>query len=96
MEKKTKTMDYIHMKKKTETMDYIQAREELRQWAVKWTGCGIQEGRDGKPYPCGTCFCALLGCIGLNPRKKEYHEHNKPVDRTNEVWRAILQIRDAK
>jgi hypothetical protein len=24
----------------------------------------------------------------------EYGEHNNPVDRINEVWRAILQMRD--
>lgn len=74
----------------------IKAREELRKWAVKWTKCGIQEGIDRKECPCGTCFCALLENIGLNPRKKEYKEHNVKVDRINEVWRALLQIRDTE
>ena len=72
-----------------------QAREELRKWAVKWTRCDIQKGQDGKGWPCGTCFCAMLKDIGLNSRREEYQEHNKPIDRINEVWRAILQIRDA-
>ena len=77
--------------------NYKQAREELRKWLVKWTGgCNIQTGIDGKSYPCGTCTTYLLGKIGLTSRKKIYKEHNKPVDRINEVWRAILQIRDAK
>lgn len=78
------------MKKK---VNYKQAREELREWLVEWTGgCDIQ----GEGYPCGTCFIHLLDRIGLKPSDKGYHDHNKPVDRSNEVWRAILQIREAK
>jgi hypothetical protein len=37
--------------------------------------------------------CSLLGSI-MPPTAPEYSEHNDPVDRVNEVWRAILQIRD--
>lgn len=69
-------------------------REGLRRWLVESTGCGIQESRSGKEYPCGTCTIALLDRIGLKAYQKQYREHNKPVDRANEVWRAILQIRD--
>lgn len=70
---------------------YDEAREELRKWAVKYTcRCTIQEGVNGRPWPCGSCFCDLLGCIGI----AETGEHNDPVDRTNEVWRAVLQCRD--
>ena len=71
------------------------AREDLRKWLIKYTKCELQEAKDGKAYPCGTCVIALLNDIGLHPRKKEYKEHNNPVDRMNEVWRAILQVRDA-
>lgn len=59
--------------------------EELRLWAVKWTGCSIQHNG----WPCGTCFCDLIARLGV----KETGIHNKPVDRVNEFWRAILQIR---
>lgn len=73
-------------------IDYKKVKEELRKWAVKSTGgCDIQDG-----WPCGTCFVYLLEKIGLNPESPEYEEHNKPVDRINEVWRAILQIRETK
>ena len=78
-----------------------EAREALRRWAIKASGgCMLQEGRDGKEWPCGTCFCSIMGqlldepCGG--PESEEYHKHNEPVDRINEVWRAILQIRDAE
>lgn len=72
------------------------AREELRQWLINNSDCECQEGIHGWTYPCGTCLFALLKNIGLNPNNKMYKEHNKEVDRLNEVWRAILQIRDAK
>ena len=73
-------------------IDYKKAREELRRWAVKYTaGCEIQDN-----WPCGTCFVHLLEKLGLDNNHPAYHEHNKPVDRTNEVWRAILQIRENK
>ena len=84
------------MEKKMTKEERIKARESLRRWVVKYTGCKIQEGRDRKGWPCGTCFCSLLGEIGLNNNKEEYKEHNEVVDRVNEVWRAILQIRDAE
>jgi hypothetical protein len=68
-----------------------QAVKELREWLVKWTGgCNVQNG-----FPCGTCACHLLGEL-MNEESKEYKEHNKPVDRINEVWRAILQIKKAR
>ena len=35
----------------------------------------------------------LLGKL-LPHTAQEYVEHNDPVDRVNEVWRAILQLRD--
>jgi len=74
-------------------IDYKEAKEALRKWAVKYTaGCDIQ-GED-RGWPCGTCFITLLDELGLNSKKKEYRQHNKPVDRANEVWRAILQIRE--
>jgi len=84
------------MAKKEISFDYKEAREELRKWLVKYTGCGVQEGINGKNYPCGTCFMALLDSLGLDGHNPEYEEHNKPVDRHNEVWRAVLQIRDAE
>jgi len=75
--------------------DYKQAREDLRKWLVKYTSCDIQRSNSGN-WPCGTCVISLLENIGLNPKAKEYHEHNDEIDRTNEVWRAILQIRDSE
>jgi len=72
-------------------MNYKKAKEELRKWAVKSTGCDIQNG-----WPCGTCFINLLEELGLNSENAQYKEHNKPVNRANEVWRAILQIREEK
>jgi hypothetical protein len=67
--------------------------EALRVALVEATTCGIQESADGKDWPCGTCTCALLAKL-LPCTAREYREHNDPVDRVNEVWRAILQIRD--
>jgi hypothetical protein len=80
---------------------YQKAREDLRLWLVENTGCEIQGGYvEGKKqiygWPCGTCVAHLFDKLGLDIRKKEYNEHNDEVDRVNEVWRAILQIRDAK
>lgn len=83
-------------KKKGYTNKQInQCREELRQWLVKWTGCGVQSGYDEKgkyqdyDWPCGTCTCNLIGRLGVH----ENAQHNKPIDKVNEMWRAILQIR---
>jgi hypothetical protein len=68
--------------------------EALRLALIQATGgCALQAGADGKPWPCGTCVCDLLGRI-MDEDAPEYAEHNDPVDRINEVWRAILQIRD--
>lgn len=64
-------------------------RKELKALLVEHTGgCSIQDG-----WPCGTCTCALLSTL-INPHAKEYKEHNKPVDRINEVWRYIIQARE--
>jgi hypothetical protein len=67
--------------------------EDLRLALIDGTGCGLQEGADGREWPCGTCVCGLLGSL-MSPTAPEYSEHSDPVDRVNEVWRAILQIRD--
>ena len=68
--------------------------EDLRLALINGTGgCCLQEGADGKEWPCGTCACSLLGSL-MSPTAPEYSEHNDPIDRVNEVWRAILQIRD--
>ena len=64
------------------------AREDLRRWFVKYTECRFPDG-----WPCGSCVCALLANLGLDASADEYTEHNEPIDRINEVWRAILQIR---
>ena len=74
-----------------------QRREELRKWAIKVAGgCDIQSGAgDKKNYPCGTCFNSGLGRL-LKEKNPLYKEHNKPVDRINEIWRGLLQIRDEK
>ena len=64
-----------------------EAREELRQWFNKWTRCGLQGPHGG--WPCGTCTINLLEQLGA----KENKRHNVPVNRLNEVWRAIIQIR---
>lgn len=85
------------LKQKKEKM-----REGFRLWLMNATGgCEIQGGyvkgkKQDYGWPCGTCVIAVLDMLGLNPKKKEYKEHNNRVDRTNEVWRAILQMRDAK
>ena len=81
--------------------NYNLAREELRQWIEKWTECSIQGGYIDKKleeggWSCGTCFIHLLNEIGLTSDNEAYHERNDDNGRTNEVWRAILQIRDAK
>jgi hypothetical protein len=78
-------------------MNYNGAREEFRQWLVKYTSCDIQDAKGSEGgWPCGTCVMNLLDSIGLDSSKEEYQEHNEELDRHNEVWRAILQIRDAK
>ena len=70
-----------------------EARQELKEWLVKHTaGCDVQ----ANGWPCGTCTTHLLGALGLTPNHSQYDEHNDPIDRVNEVWRAILQIREAR
>lgn len=73
-----------------------EAKKDFRKWLVDYADCEIQEGKDEMTYPCGTCTMALLDAIGLKSEEKEYKEHNEDIDRCNEVWRAILQIRDYK
>jgi len=71
-------------------------REQFRLWAIEVAGgCDIQEGTNKKSYPCGTCFNAGIGML-INEKAKDYQRHNEPVDRINEVWRFILQLRDEK
>ncbi len=71
-----------------------QFREALRQSLIAATGgCAMQEAAEGALWPCGTCTCALLAML-LSKEVPEYQEHNTPPDRINEVWRAILQLRD--
>lgn len=87
------------MAKKTLYDTPEQMREGLRRYLVRATDCAIQESVDGKGWPCGTCFMNLLTELGLDSSKPEYAENNGlrdgKTDRFNEVWRAILQIRDA-
>ena len=68
--------------------------DDLRTALIKATsGCTIQQTADGAGWPCGTCVCSLLGTL-LPHNASEYSQHNDPLDRVNEVWRAILQMRD--
>lgn len=69
------------------------AREEIRKTLVYLSGCELQEGADGKSWPCGTCLLAILGDL-VDEKAAEYHEHNSQIDRLNEVWRFVLQLRD--
>lgn len=82
------------MSKIKKEINYKKAREELRQWTIKYS-CNIQTSKSGL-WPCGTCFIHLLNQIGLRAGKEEYNDKNEDHDRHNEVWRAILQIRDAE
>jgi hypothetical protein len=61
--------------------------ETRRVALIEATTCAIQEDADGTEWPCGTCACALLGKV-MPTTAPEYSEHNDPVDRINEVWRA--------
>jgi hypothetical protein len=67
--------------------------DAFRVALVDATGCSLQKAADGSDWPCGTCVCALLGRL-LDESAPEYSAHNVPIDRINEVWRAILQMRD--
>lgn len=74
-----------------------EAREAFRMFLIAGThGCVIQEGAGELGWPCGTCTIAFLEKLGLDPKDPQYSQHNKKVDRMNEVWRAILQIREAE
>lgn len=66
-----------------------ETRVAFRKFLVKATGCSIQGG-----WPCGTCTMQLLTDLGLDSDEPEYKERNEEPDRHNEVWRAILQIRE--
>ncbi len=67
------------------------ARKGLQKYLVKETDCEVQDG-----WPCGTCFMGLLNRLGLDDTHPDYKVHNDDHERHNEVWRAILQIREAK
>lgn len=74
------------------SVNYSEARTELKEWLIKNTaGCTLHDG-----WPCGTCTCHLFAQLGLNHDTPEYSEHNEPLDRINEIWRAIIEIRNAK
>ena len=62
-----------------------EARDELREWIATYTMCEVQKG-----WACGTCLIGFLSELGVYEDK----QHNKPIERCNEVWRAILQIRE--
>ncbi len=62
------------------------ARKEFKEWLLKHTKCDIQSNG----WACGTCTTNLLDELGVSEDKN----HNTPVDRVNEVWRGILQIRE--
>jgi hypothetical protein len=78
------------MKKNTNAHSFLEA---LRTALVGATGCAIQEGANGSGWPCGTCTCEVLAQL-LSDTAPEYTQRNDPVNRINEVWRAILQMRD--
>ncbi len=70
-------------------MDEKQAfLNDFRKLLVKYSKCEMQRG-----WPCGTCTVAVLDQI-INKKDRLYREHNKPIDRLNEFWRAILQMRE--
>lgn len=77
------------------TKSPIEIRENFRQFLVSATNCGVQVGADNREWPCGTCVFGLLNELGLDCASAEYQERNSEHDRHNEVWRAILQIREA-
>lgn len=73
-----------------------EAKRAFCRFLVEHTGCAIQDGKDGMSYPCGTCVIDLFESMGLKQDEAQYEDHNEELDRGNEVWRAILQIRDYK
>ena len=62
-------------------------KEGLKNFLVHGTECELQSG-----WPCATCTVNFLDQLGI----KEDGDHNENIDRVNEVWRAILQVREAK
>jgi peptidoglycan-associated lipoprotein len=71
--------------------------DEVRQAGI-WFNKAIRRGIEN-PLAYLYHADALLASEEYEEAKQnyqEYKQHNKPVDRANEVWRAILQIRDAK
>lgn len=63
------------------------ARNAFKTFLVKYTKCELQDG-----WPCGTCTCNFLAKLGVKEDKK----HNRPMNRINEIWRGILQMRGIK
>lgn len=61
--------------------------EEFKRWLASWAGCGELENG----WPCGTCTRQLVASLGA---VEDNAQHNEPIDRVNEVWRAIIQIRE--
>ena len=78
-------MNKKQIKEHDEMLKMLRAREAFRHFLVHATYCDAQEG-----WPCGTCTIHLLEELGVH---NDLH-HNEPVDRVNEVWRAIMQIRE--
>ena len=71
-------------------------REQFRLWSIRVAGgCNVQAGINGKSWPCGSCFNYGLGLL-IDEGAKNFRKHNEPVNRINEVWRFVLQIRDEK
>jgi|3_EtaG_2_1085321.scaffolds.fasta_scaffold16210_3 hypothetical protein len=88
MPKKKKTIAQTKGAKKVILPTPLTLVTSLRELFVHHSGCDVQSG-----WPCGTCLNSVLRDI-LSPNAIEYQEHNHPVDRINEFWRATLQIRE--
>lgn len=75
--------------------------EKIREFLIELTnGCSIQGGlvkgkMENFGWPCGTCTTYALSEL-IDNKDPMTHEHNEPIDRINEIWRGILQIREAK
>tara|TARA_Y100001951_G_C11151265_1_gene189350 strand:+ start:215 stop:469 length:255 start_codon:yes stop_codon:yes gene_type:complete len=77
-------------------IDKNEIREDFRKLFIKHSGCDIQESRgedNEKEWPCGTCLNSIFGML-IDEEAEEYEKHNEPVDRINELWRFVLQMRD--
>lgn len=94
-----RTYTQLSLEDRCEISSRHQAGQSIREIAASLIeatgGCALQEAADGSLWPCSTCTCALLKLF-LSEAAPEYHEHNTPPDRINEVWRAILQLRDGE